>query len=132
VEVTGFWNYIHTGTSIFKTGCLKEIGSGAEQIIGVNLFYGDVYDPVTAAVLQMSHGSFHQPLTMDFNTSSFHLLDQQTNDVAAPCGGRGIAEPCNGNTSALYGAIFNAINAWVNPEHGAMTPDKILKALGKA
>ena len=132
VEVTGIWNYIHTGTSIFKTGALKEIGSGAEQIIGQVLFFGDVYDPVTAAVLQVSHGSFSQVTTMDFSPASFHLKDVETNDVAAPCGGRGIAEPCLGDVSALNNAIFNAIGKWVDPEHGAMTPDKVLKALGKA
>ena len=132
VEVTGFWNYVHTGTSIWKTGCLKEIGAGTELTIGETLFYGDVYDPLTAAVLQMSHGSFMQPSTLDLTYAAFHILDVQAEDMAAPCGGRGMAEPCASNISAVNNAIFNATGKWVNPEHGAMSPDKVLKALGKA
>jgi CO/xanthine dehydrogenase Mo-binding subunit len=132
VEVTGIWNYIHTGTSIFKTGCLKEIGSGAECIIGETLFYGDIYDGNTAAVMQMSHGMFQHPTSLDINPQSYHLLDVQNDDVAAPCGGRGIAEPCVSNVSAVTCAIFNATGKWINYEHGAATPDKVLKALGKA
>ena len=132
VEVTGIWNYIHTGTSIFKQGCLKEIGSGAEEIIGQVLFFGDVLDPNTGAVLQMAHGEFHQPTSLDYNPASFHLLDVQTDDVAAPCGGRGIGEPCLSNIGSVVNAVYNAIGKWVDPEHGAMTPDKVLKALGKA
>jgi len=132
VEVTGFWNHSHTGTSIFKQGCLKELGAGCELTIGETLFYGDVYDPLTAAVMQMSHGSFMQPTTMDLNYPGYHIYDVQTDDVAAPCGGRGFAEPTASNISSINNAIFNAIGKWVDPEHGAMTPDKVLKALGKA
>jgi CO/xanthine dehydrogenase Mo-binding subunit len=77
-------------------------------------------------------GSFSQMTTLDFNPNAFHLLDIQTNDVGAMLGGRGIAEPCAGHPSALINAIFNATGKWVDPDHGAITPDKVLKALGKA
>jgi len=132
VEVTGLWNYIHTGTSIFKQGCLKEIGSGAEHIIGQALFYGDVYDGPTAAVLQMAHGSHMQMTALDFSPATFHLKDVESDDVAAPCGGRGIGEPCLCHIGCVENAIFNATGKWVDSEHGAITPDKVLKALGKA
>jgi CO/xanthine dehydrogenase Mo-binding subunit len=132
VEVTSIWNYIHTGTSIFKTGCLKEIGSGCECIQSETLYFGDVYDAATGAVMQMSHGMFGHPTTLDINPAAFKLKDVENDDVAAPCGGRGIGEPCVSDVSAIECAIFNATGKWVDPEHGAMSPDKVLKALGKA
>jgi CO/xanthine dehydrogenase Mo-binding subunit len=73
-----------------------------------------------------------QPISLDYNPSAFHLMDVQTDDPAAPCGGRGMGEPCVSNISAVENAIFNATGKWVDPDHGAMTPDKVLKALGKA
>jgi len=132
VEVLDIWNYIHTGTSLFKQGCLKEIGSGCELIQDQTLFMGDIYDGATGAVLQMSHGAFGHPTSLDTNPTGFHLLDVENDDPAAPCGGRGIGEPCVSNVSAIECAIYNAIGKWVDPEHGAMSPNKVLKALGKA
>ena len=73
-----------------------------------------------------------QPTSLDFNPASFHLKDIETDDVAAPCGGRGIGEPSAGDISALNNAIFNAIGKWVDGEHGTASPNKVLKALGKA
>jgi CO/xanthine dehydrogenase Mo-binding subunit len=111
---------------------LKEIGSGCECIQSETLYFGDVYDAATGAVMQMSHGMFGHPTTLDINPAAFKLKDVENDDVAAPCGGRGIGEPCVSDVSAIECAIFNATGKWVDPEHGAMSPDKVLKALGKA
>jgi CO/xanthine dehydrogenase Mo-binding subunit len=132
VEVTGIWNYIGPGQAGFYQGCMKECGSGAEHILNQTLFFGDVYDAPTAAVLQVAHGSFSQMTSLDYNPASFHLALVQKDDVAAPCGCHGIGEPVLVNVACIPSAIFNATGKWVDPEHGALTPDKVLKALGKA
>jgi len=133
VEILGMWNAIHTGTSIFKTGCLKEIGSGVECIIGESLYYGDVYDPATQALLCHGTGlNFMHVTSLDINPETYHLYDVQSEDPAAPCGGRGIAEPCVSDISSVVCAIYNATGKWVDAEHGATFNKQILKALGKA
>jgi CO/xanthine dehydrogenase Mo-binding subunit len=132
VEILNYTNVVSTGTSIFKTAVMKEIGSGVEAGQGQCLFYGDVYDPATAAVLQMSHGSFGQQTAMDIYPSSFKLVDVQHNSPSGPCGAHGMAEPCSGTEVSVYCAIYNAIGAWPDHNHGAGSQNTILKALGKA
>jgi CO/xanthine dehydrogenase Mo-binding subunit len=132
VEILGLWNAIDTGYSIFRAAVVGQIGAGLELITGQTLFYGDVYDPGTAAVLGMPFGSYMHPTALDLNPDNFHGYDIENDDVAAPCGGRGIGEPCITNGSAVTCAVFNATGEWMNWEHGAGTADKILKALGKA
>jgi len=95
VEITGMWNAIHTGTTIFKPGVMKAIGAGCELLMGQAIYYGDVYDPATGAILSMSHGSFMQQTTMDFDPRVFNLYDLQDDPACNPCGGRGIASPAS-------------------------------------
>jgi len=132
VEILGMWNAIDTGYNISALAVKGQIGAAWEVLSGQTMYYGDVYDPQTAAVLGMSFGSYMHPTTLDLNSDNFHGYAIENDDVAGPCGGRGIGEPCITNASAVTCAIYNAIGAWMDWEHGAGTADKILKALGKA
>jgi len=133
IEILGIWNAIHTGTSIFKTGCQKEIGSGCELMQHQALYYGDVYDAATGAIIGIGGQlNFAHPTTLDLNPEAQHIYDIENDDPAAPCGGRGIAEPCVSDISSIHCAFFNATGKWINSEHGASLNDKVLKALGKA
>lgn len=134
VEVTGMWNACHTGTTVFKQGTLKTIGEGNEATLGQAMFYGDVYDPSTAAILGMSHGSFMHPTSLDLNADvlAANLYDIQDDPAANPCGARGIAEPAVTNISAVTCAIYNATGKWIDWQHGAGGPNQVLRALGKA
>jgi CO/xanthine dehydrogenase Mo-binding subunit len=132
VEILGYWNATSTGTTLFKPGVMKEISSGCEAGIGQCLFYGDVYDPTTAAVLQMSHGSFSQQTALDLYPSAFTLIDVQHNSPSGPLGCHGMAEPASGEPNVVWEAIYNAIGVFPDHNHGAGSPNTILKALGKA
>ena len=132
VEVLNIWNAVDTGTTLFYQGVMKEIGSGCEIMIGYNNYYGDVFDPTTAACLGMAYGCFNHPTTMDINPASFHLLDVEIDDAAGALGARGIGEPCVTNAGVINCAFFNATGKWVDWEHGAGNAAKVLKALGKA
>jgi CO/xanthine dehydrogenase Mo-binding subunit len=68
VRVTGLWNAVDTGRTVFKQGALKEMMSGTELIIGQALFYGDIYDKATGAVISTSHVNALFPTTLDFET----------------------------------------------------------------
>jgi CO/xanthine dehydrogenase Mo-binding subunit len=134
VEVLGIWNACHTGTTAFRPGVLKTIGEGNELVVGQTLFYGDVYDPATGAILSMSHGSFQHPTSLDLKSDVLmpNLYDIEDDPAANPCGARGIAEPALVHISALTGAIFNATGKWLDWQHCAGGPNQVLRALGKA
>lgn len=132
VEILNYWNAIDTGRTIFKQGTLKEIGSGVELMICQGLFFGDVYDAATGACISSLYTETLFPTFMDIKTERMGLKDIESDDVAGPYGAHGIGEPCVSNYSAITCAIFNATGVWVDPDKGPMTPDKVLKALGKA
>jgi CO/xanthine dehydrogenase Mo-binding subunit len=130
VEVIGYWNVVETGTSLSKVSVMKELGSGVEAAIGQALFYGDVYDPTTAAVLQMAHGCYHHPTSLDFDPSVFHIYDQESFDPAGPLGAHGMSEPASGNASVIQCAIYNATgNKFMDPKSGSCSQDVVLASL---
>jgi CO/xanthine dehydrogenase Mo-binding subunit len=132
VEILGVWNAIDTGYNVFAASVKGQIGAGLEVLTGQTMYYGDVYDPQTVAVLGMSFGSYMHPTSLDLNPDSFHGYAIENDDVAGPCGARGIGEPAITNASAVTCAVYNATGKWMDWEHGAGTADKILKAMGKA
>jgi len=131
IEVTGIWNCVDTGGTIFKRGAIKEMYSGCELIISQTLFYGDVYDNAHTGALIGTHWTQSQcPTAMDLPTNAYWAKDIESGDVG-PYGAHGIGEPAVSNVSAINCAIYNAIGFFVDPEDGAMNPDRVLKALGK-
>ena len=72
------------------------------------------------------------PTSIDFKTERFNVYDLESDDDAGPYGAHGIAEPCVTNYACIICAIFNATGAWVNTDQGPCTPNKLLKAIGKA
>jgi CO/xanthine dehydrogenase Mo-binding subunit len=131
VEILGLWNVVDSGRTIFRQGVLKQMGSGCELMISQALFYGDIYDRASGALLSTNYNEALFPTMLDINTGHLHMQDIESDDAAGPYGAHGIGEPCVTNYSAIICAIFNAIGKWVDTGKGACTPDKVLKALGK-
>lgn len=131
VEITGLWNVVDSGRTIFKQGAIKQMNSGCELMIGQALYYGDIYDSSSGALLSTNYTDALHPTTLDFDTGRFHVQDVESDDAAGPYGAHGIGEPCVTNYSAIICAIFNATGKWVDPEKGGCTPQKVLGALGK-
>ena len=96
------------------------------------LFFGDIYDPTTGACISSQYTESMLPTYMDIKTELNTVKDVESDDSAGPYGCHGIAEPCSSNYSSIICAIYNATGVWVDPEKGACTPNKVLKALGKA
>jgi CO/xanthine dehydrogenase Mo-binding subunit len=132
VEILGYWNAVDTGRTIFKQGAIKEMLSGCELQIHQALFAGDVYDLPTGACISSQFTESLVPTAMDMKGERFNVYDLESDDSAGPYGAHGMGEPCVTNYSAIICAIFNATGKWVDPDKGACTPDKVLKALGKA
>lgn len=130
VELLGYWNAVETGTTLSKVSVDKEMGSGCEAALGQALFYGDVYDPNNAAVLQMAHGCYHHPTSLDFDPTTFHIYDVQSFDPAGPLGAHGMSEPASGLAAAIQCAIFNATNnKFMDPKSGSCSQDVVLASL---
>jgi len=131
VEITGLWNVVDSGRTIFKQGVLKQISSGCEQMIGQALFYGDIYDMKSGALLNTGYTDALFPTTLDFDPCCLYVADVESDDAAGPYGAHGIAEPCVSNYSAIICAIFNATGKWVDPDKGGCNSAVVLQALGK-
>jgi len=132
IEVTGIWNCLDTGGTIFKRGTDKENLSGCELVVSQTLFFGDVFDHYhKGCVIGTQYSVTQTPTSMDLPLDNYNIYEIESGDVG-PYGAHGIGEPAVTNVGALYGAIFNAIGKFPNPEMGAINPDKVLKSLGKA
>jgi CO/xanthine dehydrogenase Mo-binding subunit len=132
VEVLGLWNCIDTGRTINREGATKEMYSGAELIYTEALIYGDIYDPTTGACISSNYTESMLPTFKDVPTHAMHVFDIESDDYGGPYGAHGIGEPCNSNYSSILCAFFNATGKWLDPDKGPCTPNKVLKALGKA
>ncbi len=132
VTILGHWNSVDTGRTIYKDGTLRELNAGSELQVSQALFFGDIYDPTTGACISSQYTESMLPTYMDIKTELNTVKDVESDDSAGPYGCHGIAEPCSSNYSSIICAIYNATGVWVDPEKGACTPNKVLKALGKA
>jgi len=132
VEILGLWNGVGCGRVVFHHGVMSQLAAGAEQLIDQALFYGDIYDPNTGALIGSQYTESQFATTMDCKPSRHSLHPIEGDDHAGPFGAHGIGEPCVGSYAAVVSAIHNAIGAWVDQDHGAHNPDRVLKAMGKA
>jgi len=132
VEIIGHWNAVETGRTVYKNGCYNQIAGGSELQVNQALYFGDVYDPSTGAMIGSQYTESQMVTPKDFKPANFHIYEVELEDAATPFGARGIAEPAVNNYGVIVCAIYNATGKWVDMEHGACNPDRVLKALGKA
>jgi CO/xanthine dehydrogenase Mo-binding subunit len=85
-----------------------------------------VFDQKTGVKLHTNMFEYRKPTIVDIGKVESHLLETRAGNAAY--GANGISHSL-ANTHAIICAIQNAIDKWVDPP---ATPDKILKALGKA
>jgi CO/xanthine dehydrogenase Mo-binding subunit len=84
------------------------------------------FDPKTGVKLHTNMLEYKKPTIMDIAPVESILLETRAGNAAY--GANGISHSL-ANTHAIICAIHNAIGKWVDPP---ATPDKVLKALGKA
>jgi CO/xanthine dehydrogenase Mo-binding subunit len=85
-----------------------------------------IYDKATGVMLDRNMFEYKKPTILDFAPVHKELLETRVGNAAY--GSNGISHSL-ANTHLAVCAIQNAIGKWVDPP---ATPDKILKALGKA
>lgn len=110
-------------------------GVAGQQVGGVYMGLGRawteeiIYDPLTGVKLNDDLSQYYV-LSMG-DIFPIHCIAVETRLGFGAYGNFGIGEnPCCLIRAALRSAIYNAIGKWINED--PITPDKILKALGKA
>ena len=109
---------------------LTSLESQVDQVMyfsqGCQLLEEYIYDERTGARLNNNMIEYKKPTTLDVPPVEREFLETRAGNAAY--GASGISHSL-ANTHMLIIAIHNAIGVWVDPP---ATPDKILKALGKA
>jgi len=132
VTILGMWNSVDAGRAIFYNGVMREVTAGTELQLSQAFFFGDVYDPASGALIGSQYTESQLPTYLDIPSDVLHPYFVESDDAGGPYGAHGIGEPAVSNYVALKNAIFNATGVWVDQAKGAMSPNKVLKALGKA
>jgi xanthine dehydrogenase molybdenum-binding subunit len=102
---------------------------GAYMGLGCTFMEAIYYDESTGVKLNDNLIGYPVALMNDIGTVDCHLVENGLGFAAYGCGG--IAESSAATQRTLGGpAIYNAIGKWV--DDWPITPDKVLKALGKA
>ena len=109
---------------------LTSLESQIDQVMyfsqGCQLLEEYVYDHHTGVRLNANMIDYRKPTPMDVPPVNRKFMETRSGNAAY--GASGISHSL-ANTHLVIIAIYNAIGAWVDPP---ATPDKVLKALGKA
>ena len=108
---TSLESQIHQ-TSYFSEGC--------------QLYEDFIFDNKTGVRLNTNMLEYKKPTILDISPVNMELLETRAGNACY--GANGISHSL-ANTHLIITAIYNAIGKWVDPP---ATPDKVLKALGKA
>ena len=116
------------GQPINPEVCENQMGGGMHMSAGAALLEELVHDPNDGRVLNPSLLDYKEMTALDFPTPV--TLIAENIDPAGPFGAKGLGEaPANCAHAAIAAAIYNAIGVRIN--EFPITPDKILKALGR-
>jgi len=126
VEVLRHGVAADTGKVIRPTSLEGQIQQTMMFSEGCQLSEEIVWDKATGVKLNSNMFDYRKPTILDIASTDMDLLETRAGNAAY--GASGISHSLS-NTHIIICAIQNAIGKWVDPP---ATPDKILKALGKA
>jgi CO/xanthine dehydrogenase Mo-binding subunit len=126
VEILRFGAAADVGKIIRPTSLESQIDQVMYFTQGCQLFEDVIYDPRTGVRLNNNMIEYKKPGILDVPRVDRVFPESRAGNAAY--GGNGISHSM-ANTHMVIIAIYNAIGVWVDPP---ATPDKILKALGKA
>ena len=126
VEVLRFGVVADPGKVLRPTSLESQIDQVMFFSQGCQLLEDYVYDERTGVRLNNNMIDYKKPTILDIPPVDRHFLETRAGNAAY--GASGISHSL-ANTHMVVIAIHNAIGVWVDPP---ATPDKVLKALGKA
>jgi len=126
VELLRFAVAADTGKIMRRTSLESQIDQALYFSQGCQLFEDYFYDMTTGLKLNNNMFDYKKPTMLDFSRVDKDLLETRAGNAAY--GGNGISHSL-ANTHLVICALQNAIGKWVDPP---ATPDKVLRAIGKA
>jgi xanthine dehydrogenase molybdenum-binding subunit len=126
VEILRFGAVVDPGKALRPTSLESQIDQVMFFSQGSQLLEDFVFDPRTGVKLNSNMLDYKKPTMLDIPAVEHELLETRSGNGAY--GANGISHSM-ANTHLVITAIHNAIGVWVDPP---ATPDKVLKALGKA
>jgi CO/xanthine dehydrogenase Mo-binding subunit len=134
VEVIGHSHTTDCGRIIDYYSANGQISSSLWSQTGKSLLWDVQYDPQIGAPLHQTFIDNKIATTMDVNDDVHGGWLTESIQAATPFGMSGLGEPAalSSGPAALMSAIYNAIGGSYQAMQRPMTPDKILKHLGKA
>ncbi len=126
VEILNYGAAVDSGKVIRRTSLESQLDQVAFFSQGCQLFEDYFYDEDTGVKLNMNFIEYKKAGMLDVKSVDSELIETRAGNGVY--GANGISHSM-ANTHLIICAIYNAIDKWVDPP---ATPDKILKALGKA
>jgi CO/xanthine dehydrogenase Mo-binding subunit len=126
VEIIRFGVVADPGKIMRRTSLESQIHQVMYFSEGCQRYEDFIYDEKTGVRLSTNMFEYKKPTIMDHAKVDMELLETRAGNACY--GSNGISHSL-ANTHLVISAIYNAIGKWVDPP---ATPDKILKALGKA
>ncbi|HSW39980.1 MAG TPA: molybdopterin cofactor-binding domain-containing protein, partial [Acidobacteriota bacterium] len=126
VEILRFGVVADTGKIMRRTSLESQIDQVLDFSVGCQLQEEFIYDRPTGLKLSTNIVEYKKVSMLDMPRVDLELLETRAGNAAY--GANGISHSL-ANTHLIICAIQNAIGKWVDPP---ATPDKVLKALGKA
>ncbi len=117
-----------SGRIINPEVCENQVYGGTLQSFGYGLMEDIAFDPVTGQVLNPALSDYWTPTSLD--APPMDVIFSDNIDPVGPLGAKGIGEASTiCPHAAIVSAIYNAISVRISQL--PVTPDKVLKALGK-
>ncbi len=126
VEILRFGTVVDPGKALRPTSLESQLDQVMFFSQGSQLFEDLIFDARSGAKLNDNMIEYKKPTMKDVPLVEHELLETRSGNGAY--GASGISHSM-ANTHLVITAIHNAIGVWVDPP---ATPDKVLKALGKA
>ncbi|MCL2150425.1 MAG: xanthine dehydrogenase family protein molybdopterin-binding subunit [Dehalococcoidia bacterium] len=128
-QVLNVWSESDIGRVGWYKGAMNQFYGGKTLFMGLNCFEGMVKDEATGITLNPDYLGYKIPTHADIPNYDLNFFENP--DPYGPMGMKGVSEPQSPAIGpAIANAIYNAVGARVTDT--PITPDKILKALGKA
>ena len=126
VEILRFGVVVDTGKIMRRTSLESQIDQVMDFTAGCQLQEEFIFDQRTGVRLSTNMFEYKKVSMLDMPRVDLELLETRASNACY--GGSGISHSL-ANTHLIIMAIHNAIGKWVE---SPATPDKVLKALGKA
>jgi xanthine dehydrogenase molybdenum-binding subunit len=122
--------YAHDiGRVINPLGAEGQVEGGIQQGIGYALMEHTQFDPDTGACLTQDFLDYKMPTALEM-PSKIECIFIESNEPSGPFGAKSLSECCLITPAgAIANAVYNAIGVRIHDL--PITPEKILKALGK-